>query len=357
MTGKSRRLAAQAKSGFNDQSPMQPFWSVLVCCHNSSTRVRPALQAICEQSLLGSQPIEVIAVDNASTDDTRAVIESFPVSANVRLRVITEPRPGLSNARRAAIAAASGDYLCFVDDDNDLAPDYLKLAQSIFDAYPDVCFCGGESSWAKNIRMADIPLVARFFSKSVAVGRQRNEAQAKIGPGEFLWGAGLCLRAVEAKALYAAGFIPVLTGRVGKQILSGEDGELTILLQLTGKRGYYASQLKLEHRVNLGRLNIRYYCRLFAGMGMAIPVLRTYQREVQVRTTATMAAFSPASARAARFANLSWWQIGRVMALYGWLGLWFARGWIQARFSKLPATAAAQARHLAVSLAGSADPA
>ncbi len=332
-------------------------WSILVCCHNSQVRVPSTLRAISRQSIAANQTIEVIVIDNDSSDSTSQVVKAFSFPPGFKVSVVSDPRPGLSFARQTAIQHANGHYLCFLDDDNDAAPNYLEEAEAIFESHPDVCFCGGESSWPASTASADLPLLARFFAKSVAVGAQRDAPAVKLDIGEFLWGAGLCIRASDAKALYAAGFHPLLTGRLGRRILSGEDGELTLLLQLNGGRGYYSNRLQLVHRVDPDRLNLRYYSKLFTGMGMALPILLAYRRALQLtnRQTPFLATQSSPSStsRARRFACLSRLEITAVVALYAWLGACFARGALSTKLSRLPAAASLQAKAIARALATS----
>jgi glycosyltransferase involved in cell wall biosynthesis len=291
-------------------------------------------------------------IDNASTDGTREVVERFAFQAKVELRILAEPRPGLSFARRTAIENARGTYLCFLDDDNDAATDYLKVAQEIFESNPSVCFCGGESFWPKAPQWFDLPLIARFFSKAVAVGPQRASASGLIDHGDFLWGAGLCIRAERAKALYSAGFSPVLSGRLGRKVLSGEDGELTILLQITGCLGYYSPALRLEHRVNPHRLNLSYFSKLFYGMGMAAPVIRAYQQAVKDSIRAQVNDLKPVPrvSRANRFSEFSFVEACTVLALYTWLGACFSWGSLRGRCSGLPRAASNQAHTLYIKL-------
>jgi len=331
---------------------MKLNWSILICCHNSADRIQKTLEAISRQSVCAGGSIEVVVIDNASTDGTREVVARFAFPATVQLRILSEPRPGLSFARRMAIENARGTYLCFLDDDNDAAADYLEVAQDIFAANASVSFCGGESSWPKAPYWSDLPLIARFFSKALAVGPQRASTSGPIEPGGFLWGAGLCMRADRAKALYTAGFTPVLSGRLGRRVLSGEDGELTILLQLNGSRGYYSSALKLEHRVDPGRLNLRYFSKLFYGMGMAAPVLRVYQRASDdiFREQVIDHSQVPRVSRTSRILELSILDACRTLVLYTWLGACFSWGALRCRCTALPKSAAIQGRTLSLKL-------
>jgi len=93
------------------------------------TRDRSALLAMTLRSVLRQQNVqlEVIVVDEASTDDTPAVVAAL---GDARVRVIRHETPhGVSSARNRGAAEARGDWLAFVDDDDLWAPD--KLARQL----------------------------------------------------------------------------------------------------------------------------------------------------------------------------------------------------------------------------------
>lgn len=92
--------------------------SVIIC-----TRDRPDELARCLDSIARSVPApdEIIVVDNAPEGcATRDVLSDRP-----DLRYVAEPRPGLSQARNAGIAAACGQILVFTDDDVEVAQNWL----------------------------------------------------------------------------------------------------------------------------------------------------------------------------------------------------------------------------------------
>jgi glycosyltransferase involved in cell wall biosynthesis len=89
------------------------------------TRNRSALLATTLRTVLRQQDVqlEVIVVDEASTDDTPAVLRAF---ADARVRIIRHEMPkGVSSARNHGAAEARGDWLAFLDDDDLWAPDKL----------------------------------------------------------------------------------------------------------------------------------------------------------------------------------------------------------------------------------------
>jgi glycosyltransferase involved in cell wall biosynthesis len=91
--------------------PSQPV-SVVVC-----TRERPRGLAVALASVLRCDPapLEVIVVDSAPrTEDTARVVEEL---ADARVRLVREPRGGLSRARNLGVSQARGDVIAFTDDD------------------------------------------------------------------------------------------------------------------------------------------------------------------------------------------------------------------------------------------------
>src|SRR5215468_3703384 len=93
--------------------------SVIICCYNSSTRLPDTLSHLGRQNVRPSIPWEVVIVNNASTDNTTVVAhQCWPSDAPTVLRVVYEPRLGLSHARSRGLSEARYEIVSFVDDDN-----------------------------------------------------------------------------------------------------------------------------------------------------------------------------------------------------------------------------------------------
>jgi GT2 family glycosyltransferase len=116
-----------------------PPITVVIC-----TRERPDPLARCLDSLLGQDypNFRVLVVDNAPTSDaTRAVTEAAARSGPVDY--LLAPRPGLSHARNAAVAAAPGEILAWIDDDEVADPYWLaEVARALAD-HPDADVISG----------------------------------------------------------------------------------------------------------------------------------------------------------------------------------------------------------------------
>jgi glycosyltransferase involved in cell wall biosynthesis len=83
--------------------------SVIVCAHNEANYLPACLYSLLAQTRAAD---ELLVINNASTDETRAVAQQVP-----HVRVVDEPRKGLVRARETGRCAASGDILVYVDAD------------------------------------------------------------------------------------------------------------------------------------------------------------------------------------------------------------------------------------------------
>lgn len=102
--------------------------SVIMAARNVERTVGRAILSATAQSL---REIEVIVVDDGSSDATASIVASL-AQADPRIRLIRHPRSlGVSAARNAAVAEAQGEWLAVLDADDWFAPDRLAtLVQS-----------------------------------------------------------------------------------------------------------------------------------------------------------------------------------------------------------------------------------
>ncbi len=123
-----------------------PEISVVIPCWN----VSPWL-ARCLDSVFVALPssAEAIAVDDGSTDDTLAILEARAKS-EPRLKVIAGAHRGVSAARNAALDAACGKVVFFVDPDDRVDPEYFSaMTSALAGDGADICVCAYEGSSLK----------------------------------------------------------------------------------------------------------------------------------------------------------------------------------------------------------------
>lgn len=101
-----------------------PKVSVIVPVHNTEKYLEQCLSSILGQTL---EDIEVICVDDNSTDGSAEILERFS-KEDRRLRVLQSPSLGAGGARNIGLASAQGEYLSFLDADDFFEPDMLESA-------------------------------------------------------------------------------------------------------------------------------------------------------------------------------------------------------------------------------------
>jgi glycosyltransferase involved in cell wall biosynthesis len=118
-----------------------PRISATICTHNRAEYLGKALKSLSVQTL-PAEDFEVLVVDNASTDDTAALVESVrPILPS--LRYVFEGSLGLSRARNTAIREARGDYIAFLDDDAVAVSEWLEAILTAFDTVKPTPVCVG----------------------------------------------------------------------------------------------------------------------------------------------------------------------------------------------------------------------
>lgn len=106
--------------------------SVIICTWNRADSLRKTLESLQEQSAAGLA-IEVIVVDNNSTDRTRSVVEELSAGWRLgRLRYVFEGRQGKQFALNAGIRASEAELMAFTDDDILFPPGWIGALQSVF---------------------------------------------------------------------------------------------------------------------------------------------------------------------------------------------------------------------------------
>ena len=121
-------------------SVVGPTISVVIPAYNAAAFVSKAIESALAQTL---RPLEIIVVDDGSTDDTAAVASHYPV------RVIRRPNGGPGTARNYAAARASGEWLAFLDADDLWLPEKLaKQANFARAERVGIIHCRDRSHWS-----------------------------------------------------------------------------------------------------------------------------------------------------------------------------------------------------------------
>jgi glycosyltransferase involved in cell wall biosynthesis len=108
----------------------KPLVSVIVPVHNGERFLAPALRSILNQDY---RPLELIVIDDGSTDQTAQIAASFS-----KARYFHQSNQGVATGRNAGLAAAQGELIAFLDADDLWEPNKLSLQVGYHLNHPDI---------------------------------------------------------------------------------------------------------------------------------------------------------------------------------------------------------------------------
>ncbi|MBW3127587.1 glycosyltransferase [Hymenobacter profundi] len=260
--------------------------SVLICTYNGAQRLAPTLEHLSQQKLTLGIPWEVVLVDNSSTDNSIALSTACwqRYGAPVPLRPFRQPIPGKNYALEMAYDEARYEFMCIVDDDNWLNNDYLQVGFDLLSRHDAIGLLGGRSIGAFEVPMPLwFPKVSRSYAVGTPVLFTGNPPRLLTEAGPItqgaLCGAGLFMRHAAWRLLQQADFQSLLNGRIGeKQLMGGEDDELSYAVKLAGYEIWYTPTLCLTHFMTKNRLTKEYVPRIIHSFSETFTRLSVYRR-------------------------------------------------------------------------------
>jgi glycosyltransferase involved in cell wall biosynthesis len=113
------------------RAPRKGLVSVVIAGFNCAGFIEATLQSVLDQSY---RSLEVLFVDDGSTDGTRQVVERF----TPRVTYMSVPRGGVCAARNAGILRSTGQFVAILDHDDLWAPDKIERQVEMMEAHPDL---------------------------------------------------------------------------------------------------------------------------------------------------------------------------------------------------------------------------
>jgi GT2 family glycosyltransferase len=277
------RRALEARWGAGRERA-QPSLTIAVCTKDRAPRLERLLRSVDGvRARAGFAALEILVVDNAPSDaSTREAAARFEA-----VRYVCEPKAGLDFARNAALAAATGDLLAFLDDDVVVDPGYLEGLLQAWRACPDA---GGFTGLVLPFRLdtaAQVDFESRggfgrgFTPTEIRAERYGNRLHP-VGAGSVGAGCNMCFD--RRLLLELGGFDEALD--TGAPLPGGGDLDIFYRVLRAGRTIRYQPDyaVRHEHRETMPQLARQYwswglgFMAFLAKAWRADPALRSRQR-------------------------------------------------------------------------------
>ncbi len=246
-----------------------PDISVIVCTYNRAESLRDTLRALGMQETADGLSVEILVVDNGSTDATRRVVQEEAQGSRWTIRYLFEARVGKSHALNRGIREARADWLAFTDDDVLPEPSWAQALHDAGRVHPADCV-GGRilPLWAQEPPawlVGHAPLLASLS----LLDWGPNPVVGSIHCAYRMYGANMAFRKqiVEAIGPFRADL-----GVTGLKRMRGEDTDFVVRAYHAGKRLAYEPGAVVHHKVPVERMRLSYLRRLrfYEGRSMVL---------------------------------------------------------------------------------------
>ena len=168
-----------------------PRVSVIVVCHNYGRFLAGAIDSALAQTY---SPIEVLVIDDGSTDDSVEVAKRY----EPRIRLLTQPNRGVERTVNRAVAEATGELFCFLSADDEFEPTYVAVLMDVLRrragvdfAYTRARFFGAKAGLTRTFPFSPYHIVRRLNYVNGCALMRRSDFLAVGGYSEDLGDIGL----------------------------------------------------------------------------------------------------------------------------------------------------------------------
>ncbi|MFO7847559.1 MAG: glycosyltransferase [Balneolaceae bacterium] len=288
--------------------------SIIICTFNRAVYLKDTLSYLLKNQHSGQ--VEILIVDNNSTDSTRQIADKYAGKheGGFFVRYVRETNQGLSFARNRGIRETEAPVLLFLDDDIRVEEDFLETWLTFFKRHPEVWAAGGKIEV-----QFDDPRPKWLSSYLLPLlGYHNHGEEIKLYPRKsYPFGGNMAFRR-DIFELYG-GFKTNL-GRIGKKLIASEEKEFFNRLNEASIRPVYVPDAGIWHRVNHKRLTKEYIRRQATGLGQSLAI--------RVKNKSLSGQFSELSVEAGK------WGASLFLLIFYAVTFRLSKGWMLILFRK-----------------------
>ena len=251
----------------------------LICTRNGSSVLAECIDSIGRQKGISFDAIEVVLVDNGSTDETARIGQSALARLKCATKFAVEMKEGKVNAFLRGVLLSEAQHVAVIDDDNLIEEEFALRTLQLFSHFDQLGMVGS----ANEIDAQDIPTWFSLARGTFACAmphlhgevRTIDENRAIASQGAIA-GAGSTFRRDPLVRALELGFRFSNDALRRGRLASGEDIELCCLFQHCGYWFGFDKRIRLRHRINPARLTWSYALRMARGHGWGGPLIDGY---------------------------------------------------------------------------------
>ena len=242
--------------------------SIIICTTNRAEDLRETLSSVARVRQPGR--VELLVVDNGSTDQTQQVVEEAARQCRFPVRYLFEPEAGKYAALNAGIKAASGRIIAATDDDARVEADWLERAVDGVSRY-GCDFVGGRVRpiWG-GPKPAWLSENNGLYTKVIAL-LDHGDCVREFGRG-ISWPLGVNV-AYRREVFERVGLFDNRLGRKAGTLRNQAQREWHLRARAAGARGFYLPDMLVHHMVVRERLQKQYFRRWLYWHGISRAML------------------------------------------------------------------------------------
>jgi glycosyltransferase involved in cell wall biosynthesis len=234
--------------------------NVIICTYNRASRLAKMLDSLMQADIPPGLRVEIIVVDNNSSDDTPKIVEGFMGRENPAVRYLFEGQQGKSHALNTALKHLTGGIIAFTDDDALVDRHYLSAILEAIGKYPEHgCFGGTVEPVYPEVLPDWLDLHGSMkFLRSAFVDRRDGEIEAPYAELGFSSTPSGCNMFFRREVVEDNGPFRTDLGPQGKRLGFDEDSEYCRRLIDRGHAFYFIPSVIVRHPVYPERLDPQY---------------------------------------------------------------------------------------------------